>query len=77
MRRPAVLLPRTEGSDVSDCQATQAQETVTVDRSEYEALLAVATLYVDSFTDDDRMSLVGAFRYQEIADIVDKHGRRY
>jgi hypothetical protein len=46
--------------------------------SEIEALLAVATLYVDSFPDDDQvMTLPERQRLQEIEDILDRHGRRY
>jgi hypothetical protein len=39
-------------------------------------LLAVATLYVNSFN-DVMMTLPERMRLQEIEDILDRHGRRY
>lgn len=44
--------------------------------SEVEALLSVATLYVDSFKDDESMSLPELMRFQEVEAIVDRYGRR-
>jgi hypothetical protein len=45
--------------------------------TEIEALLAVATLYVDSFKQDELMTLPERMRLQEIEDLLDRHGRRY
>jgi len=45
--------------------------------AEIGQLLAVATLYVDAFTDNETMSLTEKLRLQEIEDILDRHGRRY
>jgi hypothetical protein len=45
--------------------------------AEIDALLAVATLYVDAFKDDDAMTMPERMRLQEIEDILDRHGRRY
>lgn len=56
---------------------TEVKETVTVPKHDLEVLLAVATAYVDAFTDDDRMSLGEAFRHNEVIEVVEKHGRRY
>lgn len=44
---------------------------------ETEALLAVATLYVEAFSQDETMTLPERLRLQEIEDILDRHGRRY
>lgn len=44
---------------------------------EIAALLAVATLYVDAFKEDEAMALPERMRLQEIQDILDRHGRRY
>lgn len=44
---------------------------------EIDALLAVATLYVESFRDSDAMTLPERMRLQQIEDILDRHGRRY
>jgi hypothetical protein len=44
--------------------------------AEVGALLAVATLYVDSFAEDEAMSLTELMRLQEIEDILERHGRR-
>lgn len=40
-------------------------------------LLAVATMYVDAFHDDEMMTLPERLRLQEIEGILDRHGRRY
>lgn len=50
---------------------------ISVTSTESEALLAVATLYVDSFAPDEAMSLTELWRLQEIEDILERHGRRY
>lgn len=52
-------------------------DTVSLTEAEIGALLALATLYVDSFKDDETMSFTGRMRLQEIEDILDRHGRRY
>ncbi len=51
--------------------------TVTVPVSMFEALLAVGTLYVESFRNDEMLTLVGRMRLQEIEDIIAKYGPRY
>jgi hypothetical protein len=55
----------------------ETQEAVTVDRVEFEALLAVATLYVNAFSDDEMMTIPEKLRLQEVEAILEKHGRRY
>jgi hypothetical protein len=45
--------------------------------TETKALLAVATMYVDAFKEDETMTLPERMRLQEIEDILDRHGRRY
>ena len=45
--------------------------------AEIGQLLAVATLYVDAFKDEEMMSLTEKLRLQEIEGILDRHGRRY
>jgi hypothetical protein len=45
--------------------------------AEIEALLAVATLYVDAFKPDEKMSWAEKLRLQHIEEILDRHGRRY
>ena len=52
-------------------------DVTTLTGAEIEALLAVATLYVDAFTDDEAMTLPERMRLQEIEDILARHGRRY
>ena len=52
-------------------------EPLTLTDAEIGQLLAVATMYVDAFKDDDAMSLPELARLQEIEDILDRHGRRY
>jgi hypothetical protein len=52
-------------------------QSAVVDRSELDQLLAVATLYVDSFGADELMTLPERFRLQEVEMILDRYGRRY
>lgn len=52
-------------------------ETVTVPKSDFDQLLAVATLYLDAFTDDDQTSYVESARVAEVAEVVERYGRRY
>jgi hypothetical protein len=51
--------------------------TVAIDRAELDRLLAVATLYLNSFTDDDTMTIGEKFVHQDIEAVVEKYGRRY
>jgi hypothetical protein len=48
-----------------------------ITEAEIEALLAVATLYVDAFKEDETMTLPERMRLQEIENILDRHGKRY
>ena len=50
---------------------------VSLPRRDLDVLLAVATLYLASFTDDELMTLPEKFRYQDVEDVVHRHGRRY
>jgi hypothetical protein len=52
-------------------------ETVTIPKFDLDALLAVATLYVDSFADDEMMTLPERMRLQDVEDIVERYGKRY
>jgi hypothetical protein len=52
-------------------------ERVTIGRVELDALLAVATLYVSAFTEDEMMTLPEKLRLQEVEDILGRHGKRY
>jgi hypothetical protein len=52
-------------------------ENVTVPRRDLDCLLAVATLYVDSFTPDEMMTLPEKFALQDVEEVVERHGRRY
>lgn len=48
-----------------------------ITEAEIETLLAVATLYVAAFNDDDEMTLTEQMRLQAVEDILNRHGRRY
>lgn len=54
-----------------------AAENVSLPRRDLDVLLAVATLYLTSFTDDELMTLPEKMRYQDVEDVVHRHGRRY
>ena len=58
-------------------EAPDAADAVTVPRTDFDALLAVATLYVNAFTEDERMTLPERMRLQEVEDVLERHGRRY
>ena len=52
-------------------------ETVPLPRRDLDVLLAVATLYLTAFTDDELMTLPEKLRLQDVEDVVHRHGRRY
>ena len=52
-------------------------ERVTVPREEFDQLLAVATMYVGAFTEDEMMTLPEKFAFQEVEAILGKYGKRY
>ena len=52
-------------------------ENATIPRFDLDVLLAVATLYLTSFTDDEMMTLPEKLRLQDVEDVVHRHGRRY
>ena len=54
-----------------------ALETVPLPRRDLDVLLAAATLYLDSFTDGELMTLPEKFAHQDVEDVVNRHGRRY
>lgn len=53
------------------------REPVTVPAREWDLLLAVATVYVESFSYEDRMSLGQRILLRDVEAVVDKHGRKY
>jgi hypothetical protein len=58
-------------------EARKAAEAVTVPRADFEVLLAVATLYVGAFADDEMMTLPEKMRLQEVEEVLKRHGKRY
>ncbi len=50
---------------------------VAVPRADFDALLAVATLYVNAFSEDEMMTLPEKLRLQEVEEILGRYGRRY
>ena len=65
-------------AEVRRLAGERAQAThVSLPRRDLDVLLAVATLYLTSFTDDELMTLPEKFRYQDVEDVVHRHGRRY
>ena len=52
-------------------------ENVPVPRRDLDLLLAVATLYIDSFAPDELMTLPGKLMLQDVEDVVERYGRRY
>ncbi len=56
---------------------TETSGQVTIDEADLGQLLAVATLYVSSFAEDEMMTLPEKLRLQMIEEILEKHGRGY
>jgi hypothetical protein len=52
-------------------------ENVSVSRFDLDVLLAVATLYLTSSTDDEKTTLPEKMTLQDVEDVVHRHGRRY
>lgn len=52
-------------------------ERADISQFEVDVLLSVATLYVDSFGEDEMMTLPERMRLQDVEDILERHGRRY
>jgi len=52
-------------------------DTANIPQADLDQLLAVATLYIDSFKEDELMSLPEKLRLQEVEAILERHGRRY
>lgn len=57
--------------------SAETEDQITVPGHEFGQLLAVATLYLDAFSDDEQMTYAEAKRHGEIVAIIEKYGRRY
>jgi hypothetical protein len=57
--------------------ASEAPESVTLPRHEFDTLLAVATMYIDAFAPDEMMTLPAKLMLQDVEAIVERYGRRY
>jgi len=63
---------------VTDNLQTPATDaSVSMPQADLDTLLAVATMYIDAFSEAERMSLTERMRLQEVEDVVERHGRRY
>ena len=58
-------------------EARKAAEVVTIPRADFDALLAVATVYLAAFRDEEPMTLPERMRLKEVEEVVARHGRRY
>lgn len=58
-------------------EARKAAEVITVRRSDLDALLAVATVYVTAFSDEEPMTPRERTRLKEVEGILARHGKRY
>ena len=50
---------------------------VAISKQDFEMLLAVATMYVEAFEPDEKMTLVERLRLAQVEDLLAKYGRRY
>ena len=48
-----------------------------ISKQDFEMLLAVATMYVEAFEPDEKMTLVERLRLVQVEDLLAKYGRRY
>jgi hypothetical protein len=67
--------PEAEVQRLADQRA--GRERVLLSRRDLDILLAVATLYVDSFNPDEAVTLPQKLVLQDVEDVVQRHGRRY
>ena len=56
--------------------ALDPQDVIQVSRTDLGRLLAVATLYLDSFGPDEKFSAADLMMLQDIEETVERHGRR-
>ena len=57
--------------------AAAPDDLVLISRTDLDRLVAVATLYLDSFGPDEKLSAGGLMALQDIEETVERHGRRY
>ncbi len=50
---------------------------VTLSQYHLDLLLAVATIYIEAFADDEMLTLPGKLLLQDVEDIVAVYGKRY
>ncbi len=75
---PAFLPALSPEAETRRLAAERARlETIPVSRRDLDVLLAVATLYLTSFTDNEMMTLPEKMCLQDVEDVVHRHGRRY
>lgn len=56
---------------------SETPERADISREDLDHLLAVATLYVTAFSDDEKMTLPEKMRLQAVEEVLERHGRRY
>ena len=54
-----------------------SSETHYISQADLDTLLAVATLYIEAFPEDEMMTLPGKLFLQDVEEVVARHGRRY
>jgi hypothetical protein len=76
---PDVGTIRAALQEIHDAAQLEAGEAppVLISRADLDVLLAVATLYIDAFAEDEMMTLPQKFRLQQVEEAVARHGRRY
>ena len=56
---------------------TEQSPAADISQAELDALLAVATLYISAFHEDEMLTLPEKLQLQYVEQIVERHGRRY
>ncbi len=55
----------------------ETAERAGISQADLDTLLAVATLYIEAFREDEMMTLPEKLRLQEVEDVVERYGKRY
>ena len=56
---------------------SETAERADISQADLDTLLAVATLYIGAFSEDEMMTLPEKLMLQQVEEVVERHGRRY
>ena len=56
---------------------SETAERADISQADLDTLLAVATLYIGAFSEEEMVTLPEKLRLQQVEEVVERHGRRY